>query len=221
MAAEIRLEARTRKETGRQLAAAREEGWIPAVVYGHGTENRNIFVQELAFDRVLREAGESTLVALAVDGDQPVNTLIVETQADPVSGKVLHADLFQVRMDEEIEAAIPLEFVGESAAVRESGGILIKSLDEIEVRCLPADLPHAIEVDISVLGTFDDQIRVADLRLPKGVEVVGETDTMVAAVEPPRSEEEIASLNEKVEADVTKVEGVVKETPAEETKKSE
>lgn len=221
MTMEISLEARKREETGRAVQALRGDGWIPAVLYGHGIENRNIALPELAFGRVLGKAGESTLVALSVDGDQPVNTLIVDTQSDPVSGKILHADLFQVRMDEEIEASVPLEFIGESAAVRGSGGILIKSLDEIEVRCLPARLPHAIEVDISVLATFDDRIRVADLVLPEGVEVVGETDTMIATVEPPRTEEELASLDEKVEVDVTKVEGVVKEAPAssEETKK--
>lgn len=213
MGTEIFLEARRREETGKRLASARKEGWVPAVVYGHGIESRNIYLPEMAFGKVLKAAGESTLVALTIDGDQPVNTLIVETQADPISGKLLHADLFQVRMDEEIETAVPLEFVGDSAAVREAGGILLKALDEIEVRCLPANLPHVIEIDISLLKTFDDQIRIADLKLPKGVEVVGETDTMIAAVEPPRTEAEIASLDEKVEADVTKVEGVVKEVP--------
>lgn len=219
MTAEIRLEARQRDIAKEKAASVRQEGWVPAVIYGHGVENQNVALSELAFRKVLQAAGESSLVALSVDGAKPVNVLIADTQTDPVSGRVQHADLFQVRMDEEIEASVPLTFVGEAPAVRELSGILIKALDEVEVRCLPANLPHEITIDISVLKTFDDQIRVSDIVLSQGVEILGETDTMIAAVEAPRTEAELASLDEKVEADVTKVEGVVKETPVADVEK--
>ena len=93
-------------------------------------------------------------------------------------------DFFQVRMDEELEAHIPLEFVGEAPAIRELAGILVKPLEELHISCLPKDLPHSITVDISVLNTFDDHIQVKDLPIPSGVKVLAEPDTMVALVEP-------------------------------------
>ena len=119
-------------------------------------------------------------------------------------------------MKEEIETEVELEYVGESLAVKALGGILVKSLDSLEVKCLPADLPSSILVDISALKTFDDHICVKDLKIPAGVEVGIEPDTVVALVAPPRSENELSELEQKVEGDVNKVEGVVKETAPEE-----
>ena len=135
-----------------------------------------------------------------------------------MSGSFLHIDFHQVRMDEEIEANIPLVFVGESPAVKSEGGILVKALDELGVSCLPAHLPHELSVDISVLATFDDQIRVSDIAVPAGVKVSDDPETVVALVERPRSDEEMAALDSKVESDVSKVEGVVKETPVSQDK---
>ncbi|HBR71634.1 MAG TPA: 50S ribosomal protein L25, partial [Candidatus Moranbacteria bacterium] len=106
-----------------------------------------------------------------------------------------------------------LEFVGESPAVKENGGILVKNMDEVEVKCLPADLPSKFEINLSMLAKFEDHITVADIKVPQGVEILAEKEAVIALVIPPRTEEELASLDEKVEADVTKVEGVVKETP--------
>lgn len=202
---------RDRSESVRRL---RRDGRIPAILYGHGVESSPISLSTLEFSRVYRSAGENTLVSLQMAGSAPVNVLIHDVQFDPISGEFIHADFYQVRMDEKVETAVPLTFVGESPAVRELGGVLVKSLDEIEVSCLPANIPHAIEVPLSALATFDDQIRVSDIAVPSGVDVLSEADTVIALVDRPRTEEEIASLNEKVDADVTKVEGVVKETPA-------
>ena len=216
MAAEIRLDARKR-----ETKEAREEGWIPAVMYGHGTENRSVSVPSLLFGRVWKAAGESTLVALSIDGAAPVNVLIADTQLDPLSGRVTHADLFQVRMDEEIETSVPVEFVGESPAVKSLGGMLIRSLEALEIKCLPADLPHAITIDLALLKELDDRIHVSDIVLPKGVEALVEADTVIVSVAPPRTDAEMASLDDKVEADVTKVAGVIKDTAPAEDKKTE
>jgi large subunit ribosomal protein L25 len=128
-----------------------------------------------------------------------------------MSGNFTHIDLLQVRMDEEIEAHIPLEFVGESEAVKTLGGMLLKNLDEVLVSCLPANLPHSITVDISALATFDDHITAGDLKLPAKVELKSDAETIVAGVTAPRTAAEIADLDTKAEADVTKVEGVTKE----------
>lgn len=207
----LSAEKRERSEGVRRL---RREGRIPAVLYGRSIESMPLSLSILEFSRVYRNAGENTLVSLETPDNAPVNVLIHEVQFEPVSGAFLHADFYQVRMDEKVETSVPLTFVGESPAVRELGGVLVKSMDEIEVSCLPANIPHAIEVPLSTLATFDDQIRVSDVAVPAGVEVLSELDTVIALVDRPRTEEEIASLNEKVDADVTKVEGVVKEAPA-------
>lgn len=196
------------------MNAFRERNIIPAVIYGHKINSQNLWVDYLNFKKVFGEAGENTVIELDIEKEGKRNALIHEVQADPVTDKITHIDFFQIRMDEKIEAEIPLEFIGESPAVKEAGGILIKNLDEIMVSCLPADLPAKIEVDISKILTFDDHIKIKDLDISNKVKVLADEETVVALVSPPRSEEEIAALEEKVEEDVTKVEGVVKEEPA-------
>lgn len=210
----LSLSVENRTEMGKRKASLfRKNGKIPAILYGHGIDSRSITVSFLDFSRVYRSAGENTLVELSFSAEKSVRALISDVALDPLSGKFLHIDFYQVRMDEKIEANIPLVFVGESPAVKALGGVLIKALDEIGVSCLPASLPRELFVNVSTLETFDDQIRVSDIAVPEGVAVTDDADTVVVLVERPRSDEEIAALDSKVEADVTKVEGVVKEAP--------
>ncbi len=192
----------------------RKNGRIPAILYGHGHESRMLAVPYLEFSRAYKEAGENTIVELSLDGEKPVNTLIYDVQTDPLTGKFLHIDFYQVRMNVKVDASVPLVFVGESLAVRGSGGVLVKALDEVEVSCLPGNIPHEFSVDISALATFDDQIHVSDIIVPEGVEMLSDPDTVVALVDRPRTDEEIASLDTKVDTDVNKVEGVVKKEAA-------
>lgn len=214
----INLNSKTREITGGKVKKFRKEGLIPAVVYGHKLKPKNLWVNFLEFEKVYGKAGESTIIELDIDEKNKSNVLIHDIQKDPVSDKFSHIDFFQVKMDEKIEADIPLEFVGEAPAVKEMGGILLKNISEIKVSCLPADLPSKIEIDISVLKTFDDHIKIKDLKISEKVKVLLDGETAIAGVTPQRTEEEIAKLNEKVEEDVTKVEGVVKETPEAENK---
>jgi len=209
----IILKAFERNVTEKSAKKHRKEGLIPGVLYGQGEENQNISVNYLDFSRVYSKAGENAVVELDILG-KSVPALIYDIQHDAMSGNFSHVDFLQVNMKEEVEANIPLEFIGESAAVKANGGVLVKNMDEIEVKCLPANLPSKFEIDISALVTFEDQIKIADIKIPAGVEILGDSDSVIALVEPPRSEAELASLDEKVEVDVTKVGGVVKETPA-------
>lgn len=211
----IKLTTTERDGVGRKLRAARAEGRIPAVLYGHKVTPTHVWVNVLDFDRVNKVAGESTIIELAPESGASANVLIQDIQKDPVTGAVIHIDFFQVRMDEEIEKNISLVFEGVAPAVKELGGILLKTLDEIAVRCLPAHLPQHITVDLSSLKTFDDHIAIKDLPLLTGVEILLPVETMVVSVAKPRTEEEIAALSEKVEEDVTKVEGVAEKAPAE------
>lgn len=184
---------------------------IPAVLYGRGIKNEHVWVNRKEFDKIYEEAGESTIFHLALENGDTRNVLIKEVQKDILSSQVIHADFYQVRMDEKIEAEVEFIFTGESAAVKELGGILVKNMDAIEVKCLPGDLPSKIEVDISRLKTFDDYIYVKDLAISDKVEISVDPETVVALVASPRSEEELAELETEVKEDVTKVEGVVKE----------
>lgn len=212
----INLKSKIREEIGKNLDSFRKQGLIPAVVYGHKVKPRNLWVNNLDFKRIFDEAGESTVIELEIGEKEKVNTLIHDTQNDPLTGNFSHIDFFQIRMDEEIETEVPIEFFGESQAIKESGGILVKNMDSIAVKCLPGDLPHEFRVDIAKIKTFEDHFKISDLEIPEKVEILDEMDAVIALVAPPRTEEEMASLEEKVEEDVTKVEGVVKETPAEE-----
>jgi large subunit ribosomal protein L25 len=207
----INLEAKARAERGRKTNKGRKEGMIPAVVYGRSISSEMIWVNNLDFKRLLKKSGESTLIDLSIDSKVSHKVLIYDTQKDPVDGKFLHVDFFQVNMAEKIETDVELVFVGEAPAVKELGGVFVKNMDEVEVSCLPADLPSEITVDISALKTFEDRIIVKDLKLGKGVEIKLDEETVIALVAPPRGDEELSALNEKVEADVSKVVGVVKE----------
>ncbi|MFZ1654862.1 MAG: 50S ribosomal protein L25 [Candidatus Moraniibacteriota bacterium] len=209
----LKLNVLERKETGKALAKLREDGFIPAVRYGHGQPSMNIAVRLIDFTKLYKAAGESTLVELSTDGQKSVNTLIHDVQVDPLTGRFTHIDFYQVNMNEEIETDVALEFTGESPAVKALGGVLIRNLDEVKVKCLPKNLPHSFVIDLAQLVDFDSQVKVSDIVLPAGVEMLDTLDAIVATVMRPRTDAEMSSLEEKVEMDVTKVEGVVKETP--------
>lgn len=194
---------------------------MPCVLYGNKIDNLILWVKNKDFKDIHGQAGESTIIKLKLaDGDER-NVIIKEVQRDILSNKPIHADFYQVRMDEEIEAEIELVFIGESPAVKELGGVLVKNIDELSVKCLPGDLPPKIEVDVSRLKAFDDYIYIKDLPISDKVEVMADIETVVAMVSPPRSEEELADLENEVKEDVTKVEGVVKEDESTEGKEEE
>ncbi|MBI4049262.1 MAG: 50S ribosomal protein L25 [Candidatus Doudnabacteria bacterium] len=207
---QITLNAAKRTTIGKKTDQLRRTGKLPGVLYGHNLPSQPIEVLEKDFMKAFKKAGESTLVNLVVDGEsKPV--IIHEVQHHYLSGQPVHVDFYAVRMDEKLRARIPLRFEGESAAVENQGGVLIKNHQEIEVECLPADLPQFIAVDISTLNTFEDGIRAQDLKVSDKVKLLINPDETIANVSPPRSEEELAELKEApVVEDVTKVEDVVK-----------
>lgn len=215
----LTLNAVKREEVGRKNYAARLEGNVPAIVYGSEIEPQSIAIESGAFARALKQAGESTIIDLMLDG-KAIKVLIQDVQRDPLSHDVIHIDFRQVNMLKPIEAKIGLNFIGESVAVHALGGTLVKSIEEIEVRCLPSKLVHELDVDVSLLKTFDDAVKVKDIVVPEGMEVLTDADFTVATVEAPRSEAEMAALDEKVEADVSQVE-VEKKGKEEEVKEGE
>lgn len=162
---------------------------IPAVIYGKGIETRSLKLKRGDFEKVFRTAGESNLIELDF-GQGAVKVLVKDIQRDVLKNFVTHVDFYQVNMSEKIKTEIPLHFIGEAKAIKELGGTLIKDMDSIEVECLPGDLVDHIDVDISVLNTFEDAIRQNDLTLPKGLVLVSDTNEMIAAVREPKLEAE-------------------------------
>lgn len=191
----------------------KEAGIIPAVVYGHKIDNVLLSVDEKEFLKVLDEAGESSLIEVSVEGEKGKRLVLVkDLQRDSVGGNIIHIDFFETSAKEEVEVDVELVFEGESLAVKDLGGTLVKNIQELSIKAMPADLPHEIKVSIDKLKTFEDHILVKDLLIPSGVKVLAKEDEIVASVVPPEDvEAELAKeIEEKVE-DVAKVEKEKKE----------
>ena len=177
----------------------------------------------LKFAKTYAAAGENTVITLTV-GKEKLPAIIHHVDHHYLSGAPAHIDFYQVRMDEKITARIPIEFVGESAAVREKGAIINKSMVEIEVEALPNDLPRQLTADLSALDDINKTIYVRDIVVPKGVTFLVEGDTAVATAQAPRVEEEVvapvADVSEvKVEAEEKVAERAAAKPEAETEKK--
>lgn len=191
------LVAKTRTIFGKSNKCLREKGSIPAVVYGHKVKNQNLELEYMKFEKIFEKAGESSLIDLKVDEAPPIKVLVQDIERDPVSQNIIHVDFHQVREDEEITAAVEINFIGEAPAEKEQGGVLVKNLDAVEIQCLPKDLIHQIDVDLSRLRAIGDSIYVKDLKVPVAVKVLQRKDEPVVSVIEPRSQKELEELEEK------------------------
>lgn len=192
----LTLPVHKRDKESATLSSIRTSGQIPAVVYGAHHTSTPITVDAKIFAKVLREAGEATIVVLTGLGAE-IPTLIHKVDLDPLTSRPNHIDFYAVTKGEKVEVAIPLEFVGESAAV-EAGANLVKVLHEIEVEADPMNLPHTIQADLSLLQVVDDQIHARDLALPAGVSLVTDPADVVALVQEvveEKAEEAAADIN--------------------------
>lgn len=205
----ISAESRNAEEMSAKEVLA--TGYIPGVVYGHGFENVSIKVNKREFTNTLNEAGESSLIDLKIGDKEIGNVVIKDYQLSPISGDIIHFDLHKVKMSEKLIVNVDLTFIGESPAVKNDGGILVKGMDTLEIKCLPKDLIQEIEIDLGKLEHIDDLIRVKDLVLSDALEVLDEEENVIVSVTPPRTDAEMEDLEEKPEENVTKVEGAVKE----------
>lgn len=216
----ITLKAEKREISGRRVKSLRREGFVPAVIYGHGFESLSIQVPLKDFEKAYAEAGESSVIYLDLD-NKNYPTIIQDVDRDPVSDKFLHADFYKVRLDEKIKAKIPLNFMGESLAVKELGGILVKNISEIEVEGFPQDLPHQIDVDISSLVELRSHLLVKDLVFSGKLEVKADPEAIVILVQEPISEEELKAQLETPTAAPEEVEVLKKEKAEEEVPAAE
>lgn len=187
------IEVKTRTEIAEKT---RGMGMIPAVLYGPESKPASVSVEKIAFGKLYKEAGEASLIDLSVNGGKPTKVLIKDIQIDPVKGNIIHVDFMMINMNKEMHATLPVNFIGESQAVKGLGGTLIQALEEINVKCLPKDLISHINLDISGLNTFADVIRVSDLKLPVGITILDKMDTLVAKVMAPLTEEQLKAMEE-------------------------
>ncbi|MCK4781305.1 50S ribosomal protein L25 [Candidatus Parcubacteria bacterium] len=195
-----------------KLNTLREKGGLPAVLYGHGVKNLLLSVSEKEFEKIYKQAGQSSLITLEIKAqkEKPL-VLIHETQKNPLTDKFIHIDFYQPSLKEKTEARIPLVFEGIAPAVKELSGTLIKSIQEIEVRAFPQDLPREIKVNIECLKTFENNILVKDLKVEKDVEILQQAEEIVASVAPPTKVEE--ELEKPIEENVEEVEKAGEEKP--------
>lgn len=187
----------------------RKDGQMPAVLYGGDIANTQLAVSQNEFEKLFRKAGESTIIELVVPGGKVHNVMIKDVARHYLTNLPIHVDFYAVKMNETLTATVPLEFVGESDAVKLHGGTLVKVINEVEVECLPGDLPHVLEIDISKLKTFEDSITIKDIPVSSKVEIKADADEMVAMVQEPRDVE--AEMQDQV-GDISQVEGIEKPT---------
>ena len=187
------LKATKRDVVGKQVKAMRREGKLPAVIYGRHNEPIIISLDSHTASLALGRLSSSSLVTIDVDGTEYA-TLVREKQRDYIKNRILHVDFLAVSQDETLTATVSLHFIGVSIAVKDYNAVLVHNLEELEVECLPADLPERIDVDISVLSRIGDGIRVRDIKVSDKVLILENPDTMIAVATAPKVEEEAAAI---------------------------
>ena len=184
------LAATKREVTGKKVAHLRRDGRLPAVVFGRGLESEGVSVDAHEFEVLRRHAGPNTLIDLSVDGGKTTPILVHDVQLHRITRRPLHADLYVVRMTEELTVDVPLVAEGESEAAENLGGTVLHLIEHVRVRALPDHLPQSIHYSIDGLRTFDDLVHVSDLTIPADATLLTDPTEIVAKVLPPRVEEE-------------------------------
>ena len=208
------IKAESRSVLGRKVKNLRKDGLTPATVYGKAFESKSIQFATKELEKMFNELGESTLVEINLDGKEKLPVLFRNPQYHPLNEDLIHIDCYKVNLKEKITAMVPLEFVGESQAVK-NGNILVTVTDEVEIEALPTDLPEEIEVDLSVLEDLESTITVEDLKIDTSkLTVMTDAEQLIAKVEEPKEEEvvedetpaEVEVITEKTETEEKKEE---------------
>jgi len=175
------LDAQKRTISGRKVKNLRKSGLIPATVYGKGVTSFSIQLNGKTFEKIVKEAGETGLLSLTVDGSShPV--LISHIQKHPVTWEVVHIEFREVSLKEKVKSKIPVEIVGEPVAVKEKVGTLLTLLNDIEIEALPTDLPEKFEVDVNKLASVNDTIFVKDLTIPSTIKVLTDPEQIIVKI---------------------------------------
>lgn len=200
--AKLTLSAKERKIFGRKVRTLRKQGILPANVFGPKTKSKAIAVDSSTFTSLFKEAGETSLVDLQIEGEDSVRPILISNiHVDPVTNDILHADLHQVDLKAKTTAEIPITIVGESPAVK-TGGILVTLRNSVDAEALPADLPEKIEVDVSTLKAVGDSILAKDLSVNRAtVTLQIDDEEPIVTIQEPEEEPEEPEEVEPVEGE--------------------
>ncbi len=202
---------------------AREANRIPMAYYGKSVENHGFSVDYQDFRRAYEKGGRSTIMYFKNEKGEEFPVLVQDIQYEPVTDKIIHVDAMAVDMNKLITTQVPLVLTGTAPAVKDLGGILVQNKKKVEVECLPNDLIHEIEVDISLLVDFHTSITIGDLQVPDTIKILDALDINVATVSAPKEEVEEEVVEEEVEGEEAAEgeEGEKKEGEGEEGEKKE
>ncbi len=217
-----KLTATMRSKTDK-LSTIRNNGMVPAVVYGARVENQQISVSSIDFQKILKIAGESSTIVLELKTDsaiKKIDVLIHEVQVDPIKGTPIHIDFLAIDMNKVVEVTVPIEFTEIALAEKNGLGVLVKVMHEIEVEALPKNLPHNINVDLSVLINLGDQILVKDVKIPKEIKITTDQNEVIALIAPIKEEKEEESVVDLSAIEVEK-KGKKEESETEDSKPTE
>lgn len=206
------LSARVRNQSGKGPARRlRSEGFIPAVFYGPKAESTKLTVNAKALMKLLKDKEENVFIKLIIGDENCIEKLsmIKELQTDPLTKRLLHADFYEIRMDQKITFDIPIHFIGEPVGV-DNGGELHHLKRDVKVSCLPGKLPDFIEVDVSSLD-IGDAVRVQDIKIAEDITILDPEDAAIATVSTTRVAREEVETTEETEAEPARVEKEAKE----------
>ncbi|HEV2218698.1 MAG TPA: 50S ribosomal protein L25 [Candidatus Dormibacteraeota bacterium] len=197
----MQLNASTRQVLGKRSRRLHREGKLVAVVYGHTAAPTPLVLDRLEFQKVFVKSGRTHLVDLVVDGSRTEKVLVREIQTHPRRLGPIHVDFYQVNLEEKIRVEVPIHLVGESAAVKRGDADVLQPIHELEVECLPTEIPEAFEVDLTPLAEIDDGMRVSELTVPKGITILADPDELVVKI--------VHKRELKIEEEVPAAEGAV------------
>ena len=179
---QMQLNATTRDLLGKSSRRLHGEGKLAAIVYGHNTGTTPLVLDRLEFQKVFVKSGRTHLVDLVVDGDRAEKVLVREIQTHPRRLGPIHVDLYQVSLEEKITVEVPVHLTGESAAVKRGDADVLQPIHSVRVECLPTDIPEAFEVDLTPLEDIESELRISDLKVPKGVTVLVDPEELVVKI---------------------------------------
>lgn len=213
------LRAEKRTLFGRKVKTLRNQGILPANVFGKKIKSVSIQLSADEFAKVFKEAGETGIINLSIAGkESPV--LVFNTQTHPVTDELVHIDFRQVNLKEKITATVPVILEGESPAEKSNLGILVQQAHEVEVEALPADLPESLNLDISVLTEADQSLSVSDIKYDsKKISILTSEDQIIAIIAAHQKVEEAPVIEEEVDGEAEgepTEESSTEETPSEE-----
>ena len=195
MAQQLTIKAKKREDkTPNKLRA---DGFIPATVYGHGFNSKSVQVNAKEFSKVPHKA-YSRINQLSIEQGENFPILIRNVQSDPVRDYVLNIEFYRIKSDEKIKIKVPINYIGHSEAVV-AGGVLIVSHNEIEVQCLPQDIPDALDADLGQIVEIGQSICAKDLKVPETIHILANPNEVLAKVEIPKThevEEEVPAVAE-------------------------